>query len=179
MSTGPTTASGPAPDAGVATVWAAAGVAVVMTALLIALHLAAAVIGRHRAEAAADLAALAAAAVAVQGTNTACGRAREIAEANDTRLVHCGLVGWDAAVEVETGIAIALPGLATARGRAIAGPDPVAPEPEVCVAGRPRKQRSKKKTAAATGALIRTFLWTAPMYSALLCARCRRPCRNF
>ncbi|MDN5858411.1 MAG: flp pilus-assembly TadE/G-like family protein [Pseudonocardia sp.] len=113
-------------DAGVASVFAAAGVAVVMAALVIGLHLAAAVIGRHRAEAAADLGALAAASLAVQGSATACRRAGEIAEAGGTRLVHCVLVGWNAAVETEAEIALALPGLTTARGRALAGP--AAPE---------------------------------------------------
>lgn len=112
----------PEPDAGVATVWAAAGVAVVMAALLVALHIASAVVARHRAAAAADLAALAAAALAVQGAPAACARAREIAAANDAELVRCALIGWNAAIEVESGVPLALPGLATAGARALAGP---------------------------------------------------------
>jgi hypothetical protein len=69
-------------DRGSASVWAVAGVAVIMTVFLVGLHLGAAVIARHRAEAAADLAALAAAARAVEGAEPACRRAREVATAS-------------------------------------------------------------------------------------------------
>lgn len=117
-------------DAGVATVWAAAGVAVLMAALLVGLHVAAAISARHRAESAADLAALAAAALAVQGTATSCGRADVIAAATGARVTFCALVGWKAAVEVEVDLALSLPGASVATARALAGPADPGPGPD-------------------------------------------------
>ncbi len=111
-------------DCGIATVWAATGVAVIMTVLMVGLYLGAAVAARHRAEAAADLAALAAAGVAVEGSRTACDRAAEIAAAMGGTVTSCGLAGWDALVEVEVAVPLALPGTSGATGRARAGPDP-------------------------------------------------------
>jgi secretion/DNA translocation related TadE-like protein len=119
----------PPHDQGVATVWAAAGVAVIMAALLVGVHLGAAVIARHRAEAAADLAALAAAGIAVEGAGPACRKAAEIAAAMDGTVTTCRLVAWDALVEVQVPIAVALPGTSHAAGRARAGPDPSAARP--------------------------------------------------
>ncbi|MHA6628272.1 Rv3654c family TadE-like protein [Pseudonocardia sichuanensis] len=112
----------PPHDRGIATVWAAAGIAVLMTVMVLALHLGAAVHARHRAEAAADLAALAAAGMAVQGSAPACARAAEIATAMGATVTTCGLAGWDALVEVGVPVPLALPGLGTATGRARAGP---------------------------------------------------------
>ena len=116
------------PDAGLATVWAAGAVAVLVGAVMIGLHIGAAVLARHRAESAADLAALAAARLAAEGTERACGRAGEIATAAGTRVVLCRLSGWEALIEVEAPVGIALTGPGTAAGRARAGPvdDPVA-----------------------------------------------------
>ena len=121
----------PPHDRGSATVWAAAGVAVIMTVFLVGLHLGAAVIARHRAEAAADLAALAAAGVAVEGAEAACDRAGEVAAAMGGTVTSCGLVGWDALVEVRVPTEVALPGIDGAAGRARAGPvlSPSAAEP--------------------------------------------------
>jgi secretion/DNA translocation related TadE-like protein len=95
-----------------------------MTTLLVGLHLGAAVIARHRAEAAADLAALAAAGVAVEGVQTACDRAGEVAAAMAGTVTSCRLVGWDALVEVHVPAAVTLPGTDGAVGRARAGPVP-------------------------------------------------------
>ena len=111
-------------DRGSATVWAATGVAVIMIVFLVGLHLGAAVIARHRAEAAADLAALAAAGLAVEGTEAACARADEIAGAMGGTVTDCRLAGWDALVEVRVPISIAFPGIDAAAGRARAGPVP-------------------------------------------------------
>jgi len=111
-------------DEGLATVWAAAGVAVLSGALLIALHLGTAIAARHQAEAAADLSALAAAGVAVEGTAAACARAADIASAMGGRVVFCALAGWDALVSVEVPVSIGLPGRDRASGRARAGPVP-------------------------------------------------------
>jgi secretion/DNA translocation related TadE-like protein len=116
-------------DRGVATIWAAAGVSVIMVALLVGVHLGAAVAARHRAEAAADLAALAAAGRAVEGIDAACHRARTLAAAMGASITSCQLVGWDALVEAEVPVAVALPGTANATGRARAGPEPTAVEP--------------------------------------------------
>jgi secretion/DNA translocation related TadE-like protein len=111
-------------DDGAATVWAAGGIAVLMGALLIAMHLASAVSARHQAEAAADLAALAAAGIAVHGTDAACARAGEIAGAMGGTVAGCGLSGWDTLVEVQVSVPLALPGTDPARARARAGPVP-------------------------------------------------------
>jgi secretion/DNA translocation related TadE-like protein len=112
----------PPRDDGIATVWAAAAAAVVMTALLLGLHLGAAVAARHRAEAAADLAALAAAGHAVHGTGAACRRAEVIAERMGAVVARCVLSEWDALVEVQVPVPLALPGTADAVGWARAGP---------------------------------------------------------
>jgi secretion/DNA translocation related TadE-like protein len=114
--------SGAQRDRGSATILAAAGVSVIMVALLVGLHLGAAVIARHQAEAAADLAALAAASVAVEGAQAACGRADEVAAAMGGRVTSCRLAGWDALVEVRVPVTVALPGIDGAEGRARAGP---------------------------------------------------------
>jgi secretion/DNA translocation related TadE-like protein len=112
----------PPHDRGSATVWAVAGVAVIMTVFLVGLHLGSAVIARHRAEAAADLAALAAAGVAVEGAEASCDRAGEVAAAMGGTITSCRLVGWDALVEVRVPTEVALPGIDGAAGRARAGP---------------------------------------------------------
>jgi secretion/DNA translocation related TadE-like protein len=131
-------------DRGSATVWAAAGVSVIMIALLVGLHLGAAVIARHQAEAAADLAALAAAGVAVEGAPAACGRAVEVAAAMGGRVTSCRLAGWDALVAVRVPIPVALPGIDGAEGRARAGPvtsaDPSQPAPPVVDAAPPSER---------------------------------------
>lgn len=111
-------------DRGSATVWAAVGVAMIMTVFVVGLHLAAAVITRHRAEAAADLAALAAAGLAVEGAEAACRRAGEVAAAMGGTVTSCRLVGWDALVEVRIPVVGTVPGIDTAAGRARAGPVP-------------------------------------------------------
>jgi secretion/DNA translocation related TadE-like protein len=113
-------------DGGSATVWAAAGVAVIITVFVVGLHLGAAVIARHRAESAADLAALAAAGLAVEGQEAACRRAGEVAAAMGGTVASCRLVGWDALVEARVPVAVTAPGLGidTAAGRARAGPPP-------------------------------------------------------
>ncbi|GAA5127934.1 Rv3654c family TadE-like protein [Pseudonocardia adelaidensis] len=116
------------PDRGSATVWAAFGIAVIMTVFVVGLHLGAAVIARHRAEAAADLAALAAAGLAVEGAQAACRRAGEVAGAMGGTVTSCRLAGWDALLEVRVPISVALPGIDTATGRARAGPVPTAGE---------------------------------------------------
>ncbi|MGI9000276.1 MAG: Rv3654c family TadE-like protein [Pseudonocardia sp.] len=119
-------------DDGIATVWAAAGVAIIMGALLVGLYLGGAIAARHRAEAAADLAALAAAGLAVQGRDAACDRAGDIARAMGGEVTSCQLSGWDALVQVRVAVPMALVGADAALGRARAGPadtDPLPPPP--------------------------------------------------
>ncbi|MEU0464640.1 Rv3654c family TadE-like protein [Amycolatopsis sp. NPDC006131] len=104
-------------DRGAATVWAACAIAglVVFAGLLWGLGTAA--IARHRAAGAADLAALAAAGRAADGTEVACGQALWVAERMGARVVRCRFEGWDALVEV-----VVDTGLGPAAGRARAGP---------------------------------------------------------
>jgi secretion/DNA translocation related TadE-like protein len=111
-------------DRGSATIWAAIGISVITAVLLVGLHLGSAVLARHRAEAAADLAALAAAAVAVEGVDAACRRAAQVASGGGGTVTSCLLDRWDAVVEVDVPIPIGVPGLDRATGRARAGPVP-------------------------------------------------------
>ena len=82
---------------------------------------------RHRAYAAADLAALAAAAHALEGTHGACHLAEVIAHDSGGRLQRCVLHGRISEVVVTSEVHTALPGL-VATGHARAGPQrPPAP----------------------------------------------------
>jgi secretion/DNA translocation related TadE-like protein len=80
----------------------------------------AAIVARHRAQGAADAAALAGAAVAVDGEVAACAVATDVATANGAQLVHCGLDGWDVVVTVQVRPAgsAAVAGVSTASARA-------------------------------------------------------------
>lgn len=81
-----------------------------------------AVIARHRAEAAADLAALAGAATALDGPARACGQARLVAAANGGQLSWCVVSGDVVEVEVSRALPLGRLGRWTAIGRARAGP---------------------------------------------------------
>jgi secretion/DNA translocation related TadE-like protein len=87
-------------DRGLATVIAAGAIGIVGILLGALVVLGAAVATRHRAENAADLAALAGAAQAVQGREAACARAREVADRNGATLLACTWLGWDLQVDV-------------------------------------------------------------------------------
>lgn len=119
-----------APDRGAATVWAA-GVIVALVALAAAVWLlGGAVVARRHAVNAADLAALAAAGHATEGTRAACAAAGELAGRMEVRLRECRLEQWDALVIVEG----AAPGLLDRFGpvvaRARAGPVEAPPRQE-------------------------------------------------
>lgn len=117
---------GAAADDGVATVWTACAAFLVLALLVVGLDLGTAVVARHRAEAAADLGALAAATVAAEGEQAACGRARGVAAGMGTELTHCTLDGWTALVEVAAGRVSTVVGGPAVLGRAVAGPaDPM------------------------------------------------------
>ena len=79
-------------------------------------------VARHQAAAVADLAALAGAARAVEGSGPACTAAAGVARRNGASLVACELEGLDVAVTVE----VRPPGVVgtwgNAQGRARAGP---------------------------------------------------------
>lgn len=108
-------------DRGVATMWAAGALAVLLSVAVFGLHLGGAMIARHQAESAADLAALAGAAVVVAGEQQACAQAQRVTDRMRVRLASCRMRGWDVLVEVA-----ARPGgrlvLGDATGRARAGP---------------------------------------------------------
>jgi secretion/DNA translocation related TadE-like protein len=116
-------------DDGSGTVWVLGLAGMILAAGIVALGWAGAVGARHRAEGAADLAALAGAGRALEGTSAACGEAGRVAARNGARLRDCGVDGLvvDVVVEVALGDAGAsgsLSGLLprTASARARAGP---------------------------------------------------------
>lgn len=97
-------------DRGAASVWVLAVGLVLVAAGLAGAAFGAARMAHQRAVVAADLAALAGAARAIEGTAVACGRAGEFATHNDARLMSCTLDGLDLVVTVEL-TATPLPGL--------------------------------------------------------------------
>ncbi|MBA8931289.1 secretion/DNA translocation related TadE-like protein [Kutzneria viridogrisea] len=109
-------------DEGGATVLAAVIATALVLSTVLGLHLGAAVLTRHRATAAADLGALAAAAQAVAGTDSACRRAEWVADRYGVRLTACRLRGWEAAVEVTAQPPGWLAATGTASAHARAGP---------------------------------------------------------
>jgi secretion/DNA translocation related TadE-like protein len=100
-------------------VWLLATGLVLLSAGLAGATIGAAHVARHQAQNAADLGALAGAARAIEGGQTACARAGELVAANRGRLLSCELGGLDLVVTVEVRPAVALgPGrvaIATAR----------------------------------------------------------------
>ncbi len=109
-------------ERGAATVVGLGAVLVVLAVFAVAVQLGAAVITRHRAEAAADLAALAAAAHAVDGPAAACATGRRVTDRMAVRMVVCELDGWEVDVEVEAAPPGLLARFGTARATARAGP---------------------------------------------------------
>lgn len=104
-----------------ATVLVAVGITVLILLTGLAVQLGAVLLARHRAENAADLAALAGAAVVLDGSDRACATAGEIARANGAELVSCHQESLDVRVQARVRVrAGPLTGLAT--GRARAGP---------------------------------------------------------
>ncbi|MFZ2177425.1 MAG: Rv3654c family TadE-like protein [Rhodococcus sp. (in: high G+C Gram-positive bacteria)] len=112
----------PSEDRGYATVLACCALAamVVVTALL--MHVGSAVSVRHRAQSAADLAAVAAATGLDQGTESACARARILAERMRAELVSCSVYDWDVVITVSAPVLLSAFGARDARAVARAGP---------------------------------------------------------
>ncbi|MFH9685788.1 Rv3654c family TadE-like protein [Streptomyces sp. NPDC021019] len=113
-------------DRGVATVWVAVTAAGLCTVFAVVLALGQAVVARHRAGGAADLAALAAADRALEGTVAACATARRVALAQGAVLVRCVVHGEIADVTARSGFGPYLP---TVRARAGPPVDPGAGSP--------------------------------------------------
>jgi secretion/DNA translocation related TadE-like protein len=123
----PRCGSRPANDAGSVTVWVL-GVGMVLTLVAIAFVLVgSATVARHRARNAADLAALAAAALVLEGEQAACDRAEELSRRNGARLRACRLDGLDVIVTVEVSAAGIGIGVASARAGPVLGPPAIPP----------------------------------------------------
>jgi secretion/DNA translocation related TadE-like protein len=107
-------------DRGAATIWAlAVGLVLVLFAAAMA-QVGMAITARRKAHVAADLAALAGAARALEGVAVACGRARDYAIFNGAALSACRLDGFDLIVSVTIPTRF---GTATATARAGPVPD--------------------------------------------------------
>jgi secretion/DNA translocation related TadE-like protein len=117
-------------DRGSGTIWVVALVGAVWAVATMAMAVGGARIARHRAQAAADLAALAAAAHAAEGSERACGLATRVAHESEARLRRCAVHGRVADVLVTSRVG-ALPrsGWSTATARARAGPVDEGPPP--------------------------------------------------
>jgi secretion/DNA translocation related TadE-like protein len=109
-------------DRGAATVWTVGAIAALMAVSVLVIWLGAAAATRHRAASAADLAALAAAGVAVEGERAACEKARWVTDRMSVELHSCRLDGADAVVEVVAQPSGVLAGFGAAEARARAGP---------------------------------------------------------
>lgn len=109
-------------DDGFATVWTAWAVCGLLTLYALLMWLGAAVLARHRAAGAADLAALAGATSATDGTAEACAQARLVTGRMGAQLTSCAVDGHDVLVQVTARPPGALSGFGPAIGRARAGP---------------------------------------------------------
>jgi secretion/DNA translocation related TadE-like protein len=113
-------------DRGAATVWTVGAIAALMAVTVLVVWLGSAAATRHHAASAADLAALAAAGVAVEGERAACRKARWVTDHMSVELRTCRLDGADAVVEVVARPSGVLAGFGPAEARARAGPAAVA-----------------------------------------------------
>ena len=106
-------------DRGVATVFMCMGAALVLAVTALAIHLGAAVLARQRAETAADLAALAGAALVLQGPDLVCAGVVRVAGANSAMVDSCVVQGTDVLVAVAASVqAGPISGTVVARARA-------------------------------------------------------------
>jgi secretion/DNA translocation related TadE-like protein len=99
--------------------------AVLVATAVGAIHVCSAVVARHRAQAAADMAALAGAAVMPAGSATACAKAAAVARAMDTTQTGCETDGLDVVVTIDAQLAWSAWGLGLAHAVARAGPEVV------------------------------------------------------
>ncbi|GAA2385632.1 flp pilus-assembly TadE/G-like family protein [Gordonia cholesterolivorans] len=111
-------------DEGFSTVAGAAVIAGLGFLLVAMLYSGAAVVARHRAQSAADLSALAAAAVRVSGDGEACATARQLMsrQEGDPRMTGCVVDGDDVQLSVAVRVRLGRFGIREARAVARAGP---------------------------------------------------------
>ncbi len=109
-------------DDGFATVWVAWAITALLALVMVIIGLGTAVITRHRVESAADLAALSAAARVVVGDESACERARWVAERMRVSIVECRVDGMEVTVRVSARPPGVLAGVGAAHASARAGP---------------------------------------------------------
>ncbi len=107
---------------GVATVLGAVMVAAIVVVAVMVIDVGAAVSARHRAQAAADLAALAGAASAID-PEAACAAADRLARANTGTLRACGVDGFEVTVRVSIPVSLSVFGPGEAVAVARAGPE--------------------------------------------------------
>jgi secretion/DNA translocation related TadE-like protein len=109
-------------DHGSATLWSVGGIAVLFLVAAMVLAVGAVVQTRHRATSAADLAALAAAVGAPEGTSAACTRARWVTDQMRVLLTGCRIVDWNALVEVSAALPGELSQFGQVTAHSMAGP---------------------------------------------------------
>jgi secretion/DNA translocation related TadE-like protein len=109
-------------DDGLATVFTCLAVAGLVTVTVAALWVVGAVRATQKAGTAADLGALAGAAMVLQGADAACARAAQVIAANGAAMSRCEVIGFDVRVQVAVAVALG-PVSGQAAGRARAGPD--------------------------------------------------------
>lgn len=114
-------------DRGSGTIWVVAMAMVLCVVALSVMLLGLAQTARHKANSAADLAALAAAQVLVDGTGSPCDVASDNAAANGARLASCAVDGEIVSVSVSVEVHLGRFGLGTATATARAGPVELAP----------------------------------------------------
>ena len=103
-------------DRGTVTVPAAVVTLALLLLVVLGVQLGTAVVARHRAEVAADLGALAGAAMLWHGPDVGCRRAATVVERNGATLVSCRWAGRH--LLIETVVPVAVWGTAGARARA-------------------------------------------------------------
>ncbi|GLW08942.1 hypothetical protein Misp01_40720 [Microtetraspora sp. NBRC 13810] len=112
-------------ERGSATVWTVAFMALLTTVAMVIAYVGMARVARHRAQSAADLSALEAARLALEGPDHACGAAAVLAVENGAVLDRCSI--RDSIAEVEVSVPLALPGTSVRRVASRARAGPVAP----------------------------------------------------
>ncbi|MDO3650712.1 Rv3654c family TadE-like protein [Nocardia mangyaensis] len=109
-------------DAGGATAFACIALAALIALTLLISQVGVAVVARHRAQAAADLGALAAVGLLVEGPEAGCAQATELARRMGARVARCVVEHWDVEVTVEVTVTLGIFGNRTVRVAARAGP---------------------------------------------------------
>ncbi|WP_106348191.1 Rv3654c family TadE-like protein [Antricoccus suffuscus] len=114
-------------ERGSGTIWVVAMAMVLCVVALSVMLLGLAQTARHKANSAADLAALAAAQVLIDGTGSPCDVASGNAAANGARITSCAVDGEVVLIAVSVDVHLGRFGLGTATATARAGPVDLAP----------------------------------------------------